>query len=160
MRRPETKSPLQLIRYQTNGMTFGGYFYWSLLAGQQEFWVPEDPTVLIFFIYFFPLFLSLLSFLLSLPPFLPLFFFLYELLNSLGTYKFGDIPREKPLHCVYLKILVFLEKSSLLRAAIHSHVEWNKGKVLSLCILPIPLFPRTLSGLYNLKAGVLSIRKL
>lgn len=81
----------------------------SLLAGEQEFSEGQRILfVLVFFICLLPLLLSLPSspyFSLSLPPFRPsfpsfcssfscsvlivldLFFFLYELLNDLGTYK-------------------------------------------------------------------------
>ena len=106
------------------------------LSEDQEFWVPEDTTMLIFFIYFLLFFFLFLSpLLLSL---LALFLFVYELLHSLGTYKYQH-STQKASSCVYLKIPLLPGKSSLLRAA-DSHDEWNGWKGTLYTFLPLLSF--------------------
>lgn len=58
----------------------------------------------------------------------------------------------QPLHPVFLKIPVYPGKPVLKGAIQRSHSKWNERKVVSLYILPIPLFQTPRSGLCNLKA--------
>lgn len=76
------------------------------------------------------------------------FFFFPGTPNNFQTY----ILCEKPFQGIYLKIPVVSGRSIFLKVAIYGHKEWNKGKVVSLHSLPIPLFQRPLSGLCHQKA--------